>query len=199
MPEASTKDGKTTCAALKVGDSAASPALASDIAERSGQKLAICYQCGECTAGCPAAFAMDLTPNQVMRLAQLGLSEVLESDAIWLCAGCETCLTRCPNDVHLSRVMDAIRHIATEQGVKCPQPQVQQFHKTFLEAVESGGRVHEMTMIMRLKMRTRRFFDDVGLGMQMFRKGKLPVRGHGVRDKKAVRKLFKGTREEAGK
>ena len=31
-----------------------------------------CYQCGKCTAGCPAADEMDFMPNQVLRLVQAG-------------------------------------------------------------------------------------------------------------------------------
>lgn len=65
------------------------------VENQSGQKVRICYQCGKCSAGCPVAYAMDLLPNQVMRLVQLGLKEeVLTCATIWLCASCETCATR---------------------------------------------------------------------------------------------------------
>jgi heterodisulfide reductase subunit C len=50
------------------------------IEEISGEDLLKCYQCGKCAAGCPAAFAMDMLPSQVIRFAQLGLvEEVLDS------------------------------------------------------------------------------------------------------------------------
>ena len=57
-----------------------------DIESISGQPLMDCYQCGRCSAGCPVVDAMDLLPNQVIRLAQLGLQEVLSSSAPWVCA-----------------------------------------------------------------------------------------------------------------
>ena len=42
-----------------------------------------CYQCGNCSAGCPAAFTFDYAPNQVMRMLQVGLvDEVLDSTAV---------------------------------------------------------------------------------------------------------------------
>ena len=45
-----------------------------------------CYQCGNCSAGCPAAFTFDHVPNQIMRMLQVGLvDEVLSSSAIQLC------------------------------------------------------------------------------------------------------------------
>ncbi|MCX7680679.1 MAG: 4Fe-4S dicluster domain-containing protein [Anaerolineae bacterium] len=87
------------------------------IEESSGQLLLACNQCGKCSAGCPVVAAMDLLPNQVIRLAQLGMEEVLESNTLWLCASCLTCVTRCPKGVDLPRLMEALRVIALRRGV----------------------------------------------------------------------------------
>jgi len=81
------------------------------VEEISGQEILACNQCGKCSAGCPAALAMDLLPSQVIRLVQLGLEEALASEAIWLCASCLTCLSRCPKGVDLPRVMEALRQL----------------------------------------------------------------------------------------
>jgi heterodisulfide reductase subunit C len=94
--------------------------LRSDLVRRveeiSGQDLLACYQCGECSAGCPAAFAMDLLPSQVIRLVQLGqVEEALGSETIWFCAACQTCYARCPKGVDLSRIMEALREIALQE------------------------------------------------------------------------------------
>jgi len=35
--------------------------LVREVEALSGQNLFACYQCGKCTAGCPAAEAMDVT------------------------------------------------------------------------------------------------------------------------------------------
>ncbi|MGD2039607.1 MAG: 4Fe-4S dicluster domain-containing protein [Anaerolineae bacterium] len=88
------------------------------VEEYSGQDLMACYQCGKCAAGCPVAFAMDMLPSQVIRYAQLGLvDKLLESKTIWLCAACQTCYTRCPKGIDLSRIMEALREIVMyEQG-----------------------------------------------------------------------------------
>ncbi|MDY6876848.1 MAG: 4Fe-4S dicluster domain-containing protein [Chloroflexota bacterium] len=86
------------------------------VEEISGQDLLDCNQCGKCSAGCPIVAAMDLLPSQVIRMAQLGMEEVLESNTIWICASCLTCVTRCPKGVDLPRLMEALRQVALRQG-----------------------------------------------------------------------------------
>lgn len=87
------------------------------IEEISGQDLLACNQCGKCSAGCPVVAVMDRLPSQAIRMAQLGLEEVLESNAIWICASCLTCVTRCPKGVDLPRLMETLRQLALRKGV----------------------------------------------------------------------------------
>jgi len=82
------------------------------VEELSGQKLLVCYQCGKCSAGCPQVGQMDILPNQVIRLAQLGQKEdLVESKTIWVCASCLTCNVRCPKGVKIAEVMEAVRQV----------------------------------------------------------------------------------------
>lgn len=82
------------------------------VEELSGQNLLACYQCGKCSAGCPAVSQMDILPNQIIRLCQLGLKdELLNSKSVWICASCMTCNVRCPKGVKIAEVMEAIRQI----------------------------------------------------------------------------------------
>ncbi len=112
LPEGTTKRTATISLSRQVvgGD------FAGKVKDISGQNLMACNQCGKCSAGCPVAFAMDMLPNQVIRLAQLGQEEVLKSRTIWLCASCLTCASRCPKGVDLSKVMDALRLIVLRSG-----------------------------------------------------------------------------------
>ncbi len=82
------------------------------IEELSGQNLLACYQCGKCSAGCPAVSQMDILPNQIIRYAQLGLmDELLKSKSIWICASCFTCNARCPKGINIAEVIEALRQI----------------------------------------------------------------------------------------
>jgi len=87
------------------------------VEEISGQDLLACNQCGKCSAGCPIVATMDVLPSQVIRMAQLGMEEVLETKTIWICASCLTCVARCPKGVDLPRLMEALRQIALRKGV----------------------------------------------------------------------------------
>jgi heterodisulfide reductase subunit C2 len=89
-----------------------------DVELISGQDLLVCNQCGKCGAGCPVASALDLLPNAVIRLAQLGQEDVLESQTIWVCAACQTCVSRCPKNVDVPRVMEALRTLAMQRHIQ---------------------------------------------------------------------------------
>jgi heterodisulfide reductase subunit C len=82
------------------------------IEEISGQNLLACYQCGKCSAGCPAVGEMDILPNQIIRYIQLGFKdELLESRSVWVCASCYTCNVRCPKGIKIAEVMEAVRQV----------------------------------------------------------------------------------------
>jgi len=104
---------------IEGGGGVTDPSFAKLVAQESGENLLACYQCQKCSAGCPVAYAMDILPNQVIRMVQFGLREkVLSSHTIWICASCYTCSVRCPNDIDIAKIMDVLRHIALGSGIK---------------------------------------------------------------------------------
>jgi heterodisulfide reductase subunit C len=75
----------------------------------------------------------DLAPNQVMRAIQLGQKEmILRSSTIWLCAMCETCATRCPHDINITKIMDVLKIMAKNEGIKPKVPSVSLFYRAAL-------------------------------------------------------------------
>ena len=162
-------------------------------------KVVDCYQCGKCTAGCPVAAHMDVSPNQVVRLAQLGEWEkALESRAIWECVGCQTCSTRCPKEVDCAGVMDALREASLARGMAAPERfQVVAFQKVFLENIRRNGRLAELELIGQFKMevvfrsgRIPFLFKDAGLGPQLGKRKKLHLVPGKPRDRKVVERIF---------
>ena len=184
--------GKQAVSGITIFGEETNAAFTSDVDRMSGQRTVQCYQCGECTAGCPAAFAMDISPNRVMRMVQLGCEKpVLQSSTIWLCAGCETCATRCPKGLSVSKVMDACRQMAVEKKSKTREKDVLTFHKQFLAEVKRHGRIHEMGMLARYKVLSGQLFNDMPLGMKMFMKGKLAIAPTKIKGVDEIKKIFR--------
>jgi heterodisulfide reductase subunit C len=75
----------------------------------SGQNVALCYQCGKCSATCPLAFQMDVPPHQILRHLQLGLDQIANVNSYWLCATCFSCETQCPRGLDVSKICEALR------------------------------------------------------------------------------------------
>jgi len=115
--------------------------------------LSNCYQCGKCTAGCPVAARMDITPNQLIRTVQLGqTAAALRSQAIWECVSCQTCSTRCPKKVDCAAVMDGLREISLAEGmVAASQQPTVSFQQAFLDNIRRNGRLVELELIAHFK------------------------------------------------
>jgi heterodisulfide reductase subunit C len=144
--------------------------------ETSGVDLNVCYQCRKCHSGCPVAFAMDHTPVQLIHAARLGLKDyVLGSTTIWLCAACETCVTRCPQEIDLVKLMDAMKRLALRSRVRIGEPEVAQFYRASLLNIRLFGRMYEMGLIGQLKLATLNIARDLGLGLKMLKKRKLTL------------------------
>ena len=87
--------------------------------ELSGEDVVSCFQCGKCTSSCPMTEAMDLMPNQLIRFCQLGQDEVaLHSRTVYVCASCLQCEARCPKNISIARVAEAVRTYAAGEGLE---------------------------------------------------------------------------------
>jgi len=82
------------------------------------EKLMRCYQCGTCSSDCPVAKRVqEFRPRNIARLAMYGQKDrLLGGDLLWLCAGCYTCYERCPQEVHVSEIVSALRKLALNEG-----------------------------------------------------------------------------------
>lgn len=181
------------------GSESADAAFAAEVMEQSHADLERCYQCQACSSGCPVAFAFDIAPHRLLRMVQFGLkNRVLDSQTVWLCASCETCATRCPNNIEIVHVMDTLRQIAIWEG-RTSQTKLPLFHNTFLEGIERNGRVHELSLIIKYTFASGEIFHlkklmkDALLGAKMFAKDKLIILPQKIKGQASVKSIFKKT------
>ncbi len=156
-----------------------------------------CFQCGRCSSGCPVTEFFDLTTMEVVRLAAYGMEDqLLTSSTIWLCAACETCASRCPNDIDIAVLMDVLRELALRKGITPAEPRVPVFHQSFLDSIHHWGRAYEVGLIAGYKLRSGDVTGDMKLGVKMFTRGKLGLLPHPIKGKTEIKKIFSGTGKE---
>jgi len=140
-----------------------------------GHELRTCIQCGTCTASCPAAEAMDITPRQMWRMVNLGLEdEVLHSKTMWLCTICYQCSVRCPRGIPLTETIAKLKQLAIQARIK-EWSESTRFYQSFSDVMRIYGRMREMEFMARYFLATNLFaaVPLSGMALTMFMRGKL--------------------------
>jgi heterodisulfide reductase subunit C2 len=172
-----------------------------EVEQLSGIKVSACFQCRKCTNGCPVTFAMDIYPDQVMRYIHLGLKERLQGCAtIWVCASCETCTTRCPNEIDIAGVMDFLKQTVVREKAQAREKKILAFHRVFLEDIRKRGRIFEAGLMQNYllksgewikKLKDRTLIDEMRLGWTLARKGRLNFLPKKIKGMAEIKELFK--------
>ncbi len=159
-----------------------------------------CYQCGNCSAGCPAAFTFDYAPNQVMRMLQVGLvDKVLDSKAVQLCVQCLTCTARCPRNINIAGIFEDLKTVATAQERDVPE-HVKTFNKAFVSAIARFGRLpelYDMVTFYAGTMNPKMALGNVGLMIPVVSRRKMPFIPHKAKGADEVSRIYKKTMERA--
>ncbi|MDY6834037.1 MAG: 4Fe-4S dicluster domain-containing protein [Chloroflexota bacterium] len=171
-----------------------------EVQQQSQQNILRCYQCGKCSAGCPLAYAMDLSPRRVMRAVQLGLADyVLGCTSIWICVSCETCSVRCPREIDIARVMESLRMISIDKGFSPAEKEVETFHRVFLDVIEKRGRAFETELVASYSMgglgTLKTSIANISLLPGMISKGKMALAPPNASGVDEVKKIFAKVRE----
>ena len=162
-----------------------------DLQSLAGENVMLCYQCKKCTLGCPSAYAMRMKPHELMRAVQLGLAEeIYWSGTIWICLSCETCNTRCPQDINILRVIDGLREMSKEFEYYNPYPAIPSLHRIFMALVERFGKVYELGLALLINLRMLTPFKDIDMAAPMLLKGKLKPLPHKSRGAKELRQVM---------
>jgi hypothetical protein len=86
--------------------------------------------------------------------------------------------------------MDVLRSWALRSGIEPGEKDIPIFHSVFLESIKSRGRIHELSLIIHLKSKTKDFLKDAGLGWKMFRKGKIKLLPSKFGGGKEIKEIF---------
>lgn len=133
-PPISTKPGKEDLTLLR------------EVSSRTAgvARLEMCIQCGTCGGSCPSAAAMDHTPRMLFAMLRAGMrEEALRSNTFWMCVSCYHCVVRCPQNIHITDVMYALKSMAIEEDLYRDSTAAD-FSQTFIGMVEGYGRSFEM-------------------------------------------------------
>ena len=178
-----------------------SGSLAARIRSGSGENPYKCNQCKMCSTGCPVAQFADVHPAQVMRAVQLG-DEAMSVDSrfIWLCTGCETCTTRCPQGIDVASIMDELRMIARQDGrVRKDMPFARILDLNY-KSFRRWGRLYEVELVLLdLLRRPKAALGHISLGIKMMAKGKISLLP-AIGDREQMKRMSRAAeRIEAGR
>ena len=84
--------------------------------------LKSCIQCGSCTASCPTANRMAISPPRLGRLTLLGMKdEVLRCGSIWQCTSCAACSLHCPRGIQVHDIIVSLKRLVHREGLSPPE------------------------------------------------------------------------------
>lgn len=170
------------------------------VEEISGVDLSLCYQCMKCANGCPVATLTQSRPPEIIRRLQLGSGDdLLESDLIWSCLSCGTCFERCPMQIDIPSVMDALRVLALERKASLPEGNMPLFNRMFLATVKTFGRTYDLFMIAAYKFGSGNFSKDMDKMPAMLQKGKMAILPPSGINTHMINRIFSRTKHGKGR
>jgi len=88
-----------------------------------GENLDMCYSCGTCVSKCLIQQKLDpeYNPRRLLRMVMMDMrEEAFKSPTTWLCSACDLCYPACPQKIHISAVIGAVKQLAEEAGYISP-------------------------------------------------------------------------------
>ena len=88
-----------------------------------GEHLEKCYACGTCVSKCliQQKLEPEYNPRRLLRMVMMGMrKEAFSSPTTWLCSECDLCYPACPQEIHISGVIGAVKQLAIEAGYTSP-------------------------------------------------------------------------------
>ena len=158
-----------------------------------GERIKDCQQCGTCSASCPTAGRMDYTPRDIIATLRAGLlHRVLNSNTIWLCSSCYSCTVRCPAGIKFTDVMYELKRLGNKYGYLSKKSNTAKMARCFVKTIDLHGRNAEGELLARYYLSTNPFraLDQLGFGLKMLVRGRIPFMPHGIKEPYNLRKMI---------
>jgi len=88
-----------------------------------GEHLELCYSCGTCVSKCmiQQKIEPDYNPRRLLRMVMMDMRETaFASPTTWMCSECDLCYQACPQEIHISQVIAAVKQLAVDAGYTSP-------------------------------------------------------------------------------
>ncbi len=88
-----------------------------------GEHLELCYACGTCVSKCliQQKLEPEYNPRRLLRMVMMDMREAAyQSPTTWLCSECDLCYPACPQKIHISGVISAVKQLAVQAGYTSP-------------------------------------------------------------------------------
>ena len=88
-----------------------------------GEHASVCYSCGTCVSRCliQQKQEAEYNPRQLLRMVIMNMrEEAFKSPTTWMCSECDLCYSTCPQEIHISGVIGAVKQLAVEAGYETP-------------------------------------------------------------------------------
>jgi len=150
--------------------------VAEELLRLRGVDLASCSECGACTDVCPVASRMDVPPAELMARLKGGAGqESLVYASPWVCTDCRRCSVSCPVGIDVARAMEGLRLLARETGEAPADSPIVHFHAAFMDEIAQRGRLHELSLLWRLRHRLGDRRGRLALAAVLLKKGKISL------------------------
>ncbi len=89
-----------------------------------GEFVEMCYSCGTCVSKCmiQQKGEPEFNPRRLLRMVMMDMKdEAFDSRTTWLCSACDLCYPACPQKIHISGVIHAVKSLAVKNDKKTIQ------------------------------------------------------------------------------
>jgi len=86
-----------------------------------GEFVEMCYSCGTCVSKCmiQQKGEPEFNPRRLLRMVMMEMKdEAFDSRTTWLCSACDLCYPACPQKIHISGVIHAVKSLAVKNEKK---------------------------------------------------------------------------------